>query len=351
MSTRTLAADPSPKPGLPAGTRILLTFGAVGLLHLAAAVLLATSFVEGATPLALSLVAAAYLAGIKHSYDWDHIAAIDNSTRRFVAQGKSPVSVGFAFSLGHSTVVTLTGLLVVAGAGFAGGLLREGAVENTILGMVGSAVSGLFLLLMGLFNATAFLQTGRLYRRVRQGAPVELEELEAKGLVARLLNKPLAGIRSPRHIYVIGFLFGLGFDTATTIALLLLTASASLAGVPALALMSLPLCFTAAMTLCDTGNGLAVLRMYRAALTDPARKIGFNMTITGVSALSALFISVITLGSLGHEILGLDDPVTSWLGNVDLADAGLLLVAGLLVIWGAAAACWWRRHPRPARTR
>ena len=214
-------------------------------------------------------MAAAYLAGIKHSYDWDHIAAIDNSTRRFVAQGKSPVSVGFAFSLGHSTVVTLAGLLVVAGAGFAGGLLREGSAENTILGMVGSAVSGLFLLLMGLFNATAFLQTGRLYRRVHQGAPVELEELEAKGLVARLLNKPLAGIRSPRHIYLIGFLFGLGFDTATTVALLLLTASASLAGVPALALMSLPLCFTAAMTLCDTGNGLAVLRMYRAALTDP----------------------------------------------------------------------------------
>lgn len=181
MSTRTLPADPPLKRELPARTRILLTFGAVGLLHLVAVVLLATSFVDGATPLPPSLVAAAYLAGIKHSYDWDHIAAIDNSTRRFVAQGKSPVSVGFAFSLGHSTAVTLTGLLAVAGAGFVGSLLREGTAENLILGMVGSAVSGLFLLLMGLFNAAVFLQSGRLYRRVRQGRRWSRRSLRQRG--------------------------------------------------------------------------------------------------------------------------------------------------------------------------
>ncbi|WP_045731839.1 HoxN/HupN/NixA family nickel/cobalt transporter [Pseudarthrobacter chlorophenolicus] len=322
---------------LPFRTRLLATFGAVAALHVAAVVLLTAGSATAGAPLALGLVLTAYVAGVKHSYDWDHIAAIDNSTRKFVAQRKDPVSVGFAFSLGHSSVVVLAGLLVVAGAAAIGQFMEEGTTGNHVLGLIGSGVSGLFLLAMGLFNGQAFLRAAQVYRRVQDGAAVRDEDLESQGFVARLLARPLARVQRPRNIYVIGFLFGLGFDTATTIGLLVVTTAASLAGVSPVALMALPLAFTAAMTLCDTVNGVAMMRMYRSAIHSPQRRLGFNALVTGVSALSALFIAVITLGGFANAAFGLGDPLTSWLGEIDLGEAGLLLVAAFLAVWGGAA--------------
>lgn len=322
---------------LPLRTRLLVTFGAVAALHAAAAVLLLAGAAGGGQPLAFGLVLTAYLAGVKHSYDWDHIAAIDNSTRKFVAQRRDPVSVGFAFSLGHSSVVVLAGVLVVSGAAAVGRLMEEGTTGNLALGLIGSAVSGLFLLLMGIFNGSAFVRTAQLYRSSRTGASVSIEDLEAKGFIARLLAKPLSRVQHPRNIYAIGFLFGLGFDTATTIGLLVMTTAASLAGVSPLALMALPFAFAASMTFCDSLNGMAMMRMYKSAIHNPSRKLGFNAVITGISSLSALFISVITLGGLFDAAFGLDDPVTGWLASIDLGDAGLLLVAVFLALWGAAS--------------
>ena len=323
---------------LPLRTRILFTFGAVAALHAAAVILLLSgnAGAAGTQPLTWGLVLTAYLAGVKHSYDWDHLAAIDNSTRKFVAQRQDPVSVGFAFSLGHSSVVALAGVLVIAGAAVVGEAMADGSTGNLVLGLVGSGVSGLFLLAMGLFNGTAFARSAKAYRRARTGAAVEPRDLEPQGLVARLLARPLSRVRRPRNIYVIGFLFGLGFDTATTIGLLMMTTAASLAGVPAFTLLALPLAFAAAMTLCDSLNGMAMMRMYRSALDDPQRKLGFNALVTGISAVSALFIAVITLGGFVHAAFALEDPVTAWLGSIDLGDAGLLLVALLLAVWGAA---------------
>ncbi|ACL38396.1 high-affinity nickel-transporter [Pseudarthrobacter chlorophenolicus A6] len=329
---------------LPFRTRLLATFGAVAALHVAAVVLLVAGSATAGAPLALGLVLTAYVAGVKHSYDWDHIAAIDNSTRKFVAQRKDPVSVGFAFSLGHSSVVVLAGLLVVAGAAVIGQFMEEGTTGNHVLGLIGSGVSGLFLLAMGLFNGSAFLRAAQVYRRVQDGAAVRDEDLDSKGFVARLLARPLARVQRPRNIYVIGFLFGLGFDTATTIGLLVTTTAASLAGVSPVALMALPLAFTAAMTLCDTVNGVAMMRMYRSAIHSPQRRLGFNAVVTGVSALSALFIAVITLGGFANAAFGLGDPLTSWLGEIDLGEAGLLLVAAFLAVWGGAALA--SRQPR-----
>ncbi|MEV7607358.1 nickel transporter [Paenarthrobacter sp. NPDC089322] len=326
-------------------TRLLFTFGAVAALHVAAVVLLVSGSgsllgSEGAAqPLALGLVLTAYVAGVKHSYDWDHIAAIDNSTRKFVAQRKDPVSVGFAFSLGHSSVVVLAGLLVVGGAGMIGQFMEDGTTGNKVLGLIGSGVSGLFLLVMGLFNGSAFVRAAQVYRDVQAGGVARDEDLETRGLVARLLAKPLSRVERPRNIYVIGFLFGLGFDTATTIGLLVITTTASLAGVSPLALMALPLAFTAAMTLCDSVNGVAMMKMYKSAIHNPQRKLGFNAVITGVSAVSALFISVITLGGFFNAALGLQDPVTTWLGGIDLGDAGLILVALFVIVWAVSA---WR---------
>ncbi|UVJ39816.1 HoxN/HupN/NixA family nickel/cobalt transporter [Arthrobacter sp. CJ23] len=318
-------------------TRLLFTFGAVAALHLAAVVLLLIGIAGAGQPLALGLVLTAYLAGIKHSYDWDHIAAIDNSTRKFVAQRKDPVSVGFAFSLGHSSVVILAGVLVVAGATLVGQFMEDGTTGNLVLGLIGSGVSGLFLLAMGIFNGSAFLRAAQAYRNVQGGGEVREEDLEAKGFIARLLAKPLAKVERPRNIYVIGFLFGLGFDTATTIGLLVMTTAASLAGVSPLALLALPLAFTAAMTLCDSANGVAMMKMYKSAIHNPQRKLGFNAVITGISAVSALFISVITLGGFLNAAFSLEDPLTSWLGGIDLGDAGLILIALFVVVWAVAA--------------
>jgi len=321
---------------LPLRTRLLFALGAVAALHVAAVVLLLASSAGAAQPLALGLVLTAYLAGIKHSYDWDHIAAIDNSTRKFVAQRQDPTSVGFAFSLGHSSVVILAGALVVSGVSLVGRFMTEGSTGNLVLGLIGSGVSGLFLLAMGIFNGSAFLGAARSYRRVRGGGTVLPGELEAKGFVARLMARPLSKVRRPRNVYVIGFLFGLGFDTATTIGLLVMTTAASLAGVSPAALLALPLAFTAAMTLCDTANGVAMMRMYGSAIHDPLRKLGFNAVITGLSALSALFVAGITLAGFCNAAFGLKDPLTAWLGGIDLGDAGLLLVAAFLALWGVA---------------
>ena len=330
------------RDALPLRTRLLWMFGAVAALHAAAVVLLLAGGAgnaggTGAPALTGGLVLTAYLAGVKHSYDCDHLAAIDNSTRKFVASRQDPVSVGFAFSLGHSSVVTLAGVLVIAGAAAIGEFMQDGSTGNLVLGLIGSGVSGLFLLAMGLFNGSAFARSAQAYRRTRSGASIDPQDLQPTGLVARLLARPLASVRRPRNIYVIGFLFGLGFDTATTIGLLMMTTAASLAGVPPIALLALPLAFTAAMTLCDSLNGMAMMRMYRSALDDPQRKLGFNALVTGISAVSALFIAVITLGGFVNAAFALDDPLTVWLGSVDLGDAGLLLVALLLAVWGAAA--------------
>ena len=327
---------------LPLRTRLLLTFSAVAALHLAAVVLLASGISAGEQPLALGLLLTAYLAGVKHSYDWDHLAAIDNSTRKFVAERQDPVSVGFAFSLGHSSVVTVAGVLLVAGATTVGRLMEEDSVGNLVLGLIGSGVSGLFLLMMGLFNGSAFFKAAGAYRRARAGGRIRAADLEARGFMARLLAKPLARVRRPRNIYVIGLLFGLGFDTATTVGLLVMTAAAALSGVSVPALIALPFAFTAAMTLCDSLNGVVMMRMYRSALGNPLRRLGLNAAVTGISAFSALFIAAITLAGLLNTAFRLQDPVTRWLGSLDLGDAGLVLVALLLMCWAASAV---RRYP------
>ncbi|WP_255767700.1 HoxN/HupN/NixA family nickel/cobalt transporter [Pseudarthrobacter sulfonivorans] len=319
---------------LPARTRVLVVAGAVILLHCAAVVLLVIGTAT-ARPLALGLVLTAYLAGVKHSYDWDHVSAIDNSTRRFVAQHKDPVSVGFAFSLGHSSVVVLAGLLVVSGASLAGELMDGGSSGNLLLGLIGSAVSGLFLMFMGIFNGSAFITAARAYRKAARGGNIRQEDLEPKGFMARLLAKPLAKVERPRNIYVIGFLFGLGFDTATTIGLLVMTTAATLAGVSPIALMTIPLAFAAAMTLCDSVNGIAMLRLYKSAIEHPQRRLGFNAVITGLSALSALFVAAITLGGLVRAA-GLDQPAITWLAGIDLGEAGLGLVALFGAVWFVA---------------
>ncbi|WP_144998492.1 HoxN/HupN/NixA family nickel/cobalt transporter [Kocuria marina] len=329
-------------------SRVLATLGAVVLLHALALGMLGAGALESSVPLSIGLVITCYLTGVKHSYDWDHIAAIDNSTRRFISQGKRPASVGLAFSLGHSSVVILAGVLVVLGATFVSSFIEEGTTANTALGIIGGTVSGVFLLVLGTYNATASVRSWRLRRAVADGQRITEEDMRSQGLIARVLDRPLQRVKSPRNIYVLGFLFGLGFDTASTVSLLIITASASVAGVSTWTLISLPFFFAAGMCLCDSLNGLAVLRMYGSTWRDPVRKLGFNAVITGISAVSALFIAFITVGAVLNTAFDLNDPLTTFLASVDLGHAGLLLIAGLLAVWGIFALVHrssWRASP------
>lgn len=326
-------------PERPLRVRVAAVYAVVVALHvLAAALLLGGYGGASPSPVLLAALVTAYGAGLKHSYDWDHISAIDNSTRKFVSEGGSPAGVGLAFSLGHSLVVTLAAVLAVAGAGLMQGAFADGSPANRVLGLIGTGVSGGYLLLLGVYNGVSALRL-RGASAVRHPGPAE----EPTGLVTRLLRAPLRRVRSPRDIFVIGFLFGLGFDTATTIGLLLLAVSVSAAGIPLVTLLALPVAFTAAMTLCDTTNGLGMMRLYSSALQQSERRRRFNLVVTSVSAVSALFIAVLTLGAFVHELLGLTDPVTTWLAEVDLGHAGLALVGVFALIWLCAALLEHRR--------
>jgi high-affinity nickel-transport protein len=333
----------------PWGRRAAAAFAVVGVLNAAAAVLLAAVPAEHAAQV-LGLAAVAFLAGVKHSYDWDHLAAIDNSSRRFAARGQDPVGVGLAFSLGHSSVVAGAAALVLAGVGAVGLAFEEGSAASSVLGAVGAGVSGTFLLTLGLGNLAACAATGAALRRRAAGGALRPEDLEPRGLLARLMSRPLAMVRRPRDIYVVGFLFGLGFDTATTVGLLVAAGSAVLTGVPAGALLAVPFAFAGAMTLFDTANGIAMMRLYRRALADEGRRLVFNLVVTGMSSASALFVAALTLAGLARGLLGLTDPVTGWLAGLDLGEAGLALAGAFGLAWLVAAAAERSRRPA-ARSR
>src|SRR4051794_15155832 len=319
------------RAGRPFRTRVRAAFLAVALLHVVGLGLLVLAVTGGAAGAGTVGVAAfAYFRGLIHSFDFDHISMIDNSTRKFVTEGRNPASVGLAFSAGHSSVVILTGVLVIAGAGFVHVALDETSGAARFLGVIGLSVSGLYLLLLAVANLATFGQALRLRRAVRRDPDfvVPPGALSPRGPAARMMTAPLRRVRHPRHIYLIGLLFSLGFDTSSQIGLLMITAGAALAGAPPLALLCLPVLFTAAMTLGDTINGLMMLRLYQAAVDQPAGKVTYNLVITGVSIVSALTVGVLASATLVSKLTGVDEGVVAWLAEMDANDIGYLL-AGL----------------------
>ncbi len=252
-----------------------------------------------------------------------------------------------AFSAGHSTVVIMTGVLVVAGAGFVRTALEEESGAARILGIIGLSVSGLYLILVAVANLAAFQQAWRLRRALNADPGLEIppDALTPRGPAARVMTAPLKRVRHPRHVYLIGFLFSLGFDTSSQIGVLILTAGAALAGASALSLLCLPILFTAAMTLGDTSNGLMMLRMYRGRHGNPSRKINYNLLVTGVGIVSGLIVGVIALCTLLTEQAGLDAGVLSAIASIDTGYAGYLL-AGLFAVIGTSAWILWRRTSR-----
>jgi high-affinity nickel-transport protein len=333
------------RAGHPFRTRVRAAYATIALLHVAGLALLGYGVLSGAAgAVTVGVAAFAYVRGLAHSFDFDHISMIDNSTRKFVNEGRSPASVGLAFSLGHSSVVVVTGVLVIAGAGFVRVALDEGSGAARVLGVVGLSVSGLYLLLVAVANLATFGQALRLRRALRAdpGFVVPRDALSPRGPAARIMTAPLRRVRHPRHVYVVGLLFSLGFDTSSQIGLLMVTAGAALAGAPAVSLLCLPFLFTAAMTLGDTSNGLMMLRLYRAAEQDPRPKISYNLLITGVSILSGLLVAAIALATLLTDVAGWRVGILQALATLDTSRAGYLLV-GFFVLVGSAAVLLWRR--------
>jgi nickel/cobalt transporter (NiCoT) family protein len=286
----------------------------------------------------------AYTLGMRHAFDADHIAAIDNTTRKLMAEGKRPTSVGFWFSLGHSSIVFGLALLLSIGIrSLAGPVGNDGSSLHQATGWIGTLVSGTFLYAIAILNVVVLVGIVKVFRQMRRGVFDEdaLEhQLNNRGLMNRYLGRLTRAVTKPQQMYPIGLLFGLGFDTATEVALLVLAGGAAGAGLPWYAILCLPVLFAAGMSLLDTIDGSFMNFAYGWAFSKPVRKIYYNITVTGLSVAVALLIGTIELGGLVASRLELSGSFWSYLENVDLNTIGFILVGMFVAIWALALAVW-----------
>jgi high-affinity nickel-transport protein len=286
----------------------------------------------------------AYTLGLRHAFDADHIAAIDSTTRKLMGEGHRPLGVGFFFSLGHATIVFALGLLVVVGVrGLSGAVADDGSSLHQATGLIGPAVSGTFLVLIGLLNLLVLMSIARIFRRMRRGDfdEAELEEqLDQRGLLTRFYGRATRAVRKSWHMYPLGCLFGLGFDTATEVALLVLAGAGAANGLPFEAILCLPILFAAGMTLFDTIDGAFMNFAYGWAFSQPIRKIYYNMTVTGLSVAVALVIGSVELLAVLADRLRLSGGLWTLVTEVDLNMVGYVVVGLFVVTWAAALLVW-----------
>lgn len=282
----------------------------------------------------------AYLLGVRHAFDADHIAAIDNTTRKLLQEGRPSASVGFWFSCGHSSVVLALTLLIATGVrSVVTPVLDESSQLHAITGLVGTFISGGFLYVIAALNLVVLAEVWRLFRRRRtrtfDEAALE-RQLGNRGFVSRLLGRVMRFVTKPWQMYVVGVLFGLGFDTATEMTLLVLTGSGAASGLPWYAILCLPGLFAAGMTLFDTVDGSLMTAAYGWALEKPERKLYYNLVVTGLSVIVAFGIGTIEILGLLGERLDLEGPLWNWAASVDLGQTGFVIVGLFLAAWMAA---------------
>ena len=305
--------------------------------------LLIAGTVASGSRILIGLGLTAWMFGLRHAFDADHISAIDNTTRKLLADGKRPLGVGFFFSLGHSTIVFgLAAAIAVAAQAVAGQVHGSGGTLQSLGGVIGTAVSAGFLLLIALINLAILRGIWRISREMRRGnydEPALERKLRERGLLNRLLGPIARSIRESWQMYPIGVLFGLGFDTATEVALLAIAGNAAAQGLPWFATLSLPLLFAGGMSLMDTADGAFMNVAYGWAFSSPARKVFYNLTITALSVAVALLVGAV-------EVLQVLTPARPsgpfWgvVGRLDLNTVGYVIVAMFVVAWVAAIAVW-----------
>jgi high-affinity nickel-transport protein len=296
----------------------------------------------------------AYTLGMRHAFDADHIAAVDNTTRKLMADGlgsvgtRKPLSVGFWFSLGHSTVVFGLAFLLSVGVKALAGQVEDGSSGlHSITGILGASISGTFLWVLGVLNLVVLIGIIRVFRKMRTGSYNEQEledQLNKRGFMNRFLGGLTKAVRRPWHIYPIGVLFGLGFDTATEIGLLVLAGGAAAFDLPFYAILVLPILFAAGMCLLDTTDGVLMNFAYGWAFLKPVRKVFYNITITALSVAVALIIGTIELVSVLVDQAHIESGLLYDIGSIPLDYAGYAIVALFILAWLTALAIWRFGH-------
>lgn len=333
---------------------VALLFGGLIAANVAAWVFAFALFGDRPTVMATALLA--WVFGLRHAVDADHIAAIDNVVRKLMQTGGSPRSVGLYFALGHSTVVVVATILLALGVVSLGGdsLLEE------IGGFIGTSVSALFLLAVAAINLVIFAGLWRTFRAAREQGVHDAAQLEAllanRGVLARLLGPMFRMVTKPWHMYPLGFLFGLGFDTATEIGLLSISASEAARGTSLAAILVFPALFASGMALVDTADSALMVSAYRWAYVDPLRKLWYNLTITGASVAVALLIGGIEALGLISERLGLSGGMWTLIEglNESLANVGFAVIALFAIAWLVSVVLYRRMladGSRPAGTK
>jgi len=300
--------------------------------------------VTSTTVFGIGLGVTAYTLGMRHAFDADHIAAIDNTTRKLMADGKRPLSVGFWFSLGHSSIVFGLCLLLSLGVR---ALARQAADDSSAVqqttGLIGTAVSGVFLMLIGVLNLLVLRQILGVFREMRRGSYDEEaleDQLDKRGLINRILGPLTRGVTRSWHMYPVGLLFGLGFDTASEVSLLVLAGGAAAFELPWYAILTLPVLFAAGMSLLDSIDGCFMNFAYGWAFSRPVRKVYYNITITGLSVAVALIIGSIEVISIFVEKTGVTRGPLVWIAGLDLNYVGYAIVALFILTWVVALLVW-----------
>ena len=297
-------------------------------------------------PVLLGTALLAYGFGLRHAVDADHIAAIDNATRKLMQDGQRPVAVGFFFSLGHSTIVVFASIAIAATAT---AFKDQFEAFKGIAGVIGTLVSVLFLLAIAAMNIVILANVYRTFRRVKAGAAYAEEDLDmllaGRGLLARLF-RPLFGlIRRSWHMYPLGFLFGLGFDTATEVGLLGISAAQASQGLSIWSILVFPALFTAGMSLVDTADSILMLGAYGWAFVKPIRKLYYNMTITFVSVVVAMLVGGIEALGLAADRFGFEGGFWDAVGTLNdtFGTIGYLIIAVFVLSWIASAVIYRAR--------
>jgi nickel/cobalt transporter (NiCoT) family protein len=331
-------------------SRIAAMIGVVVFLHIAGWFILIALVAPhhyalgkaGAFTIGLGITA--YTLGMRHAFDADHIAAIDNTTRKLMSEGQRPLSVGFFFSLGHASVVFGLCFLLSVGVKTLAGQVESGASSlQQTTGLIGTLVSGVFLMLIAAINMVILVGILKIFRRMRRGSFDEAaleEHLDKRGFMNRILGGATKAVRKPWHMYPVGLLFGLGFDTATEVSLLVLAGGAAAFSLPWYAILCLPILFAAGMSLLDTIDGSFMNFAYGWAFSKPVRKIYYNITITGLSVAVALVIGLIELVSILTDRMHITSGPLAAVGNLNLNYVGFVIVGLFIGTWAVALLVW-----------
>jgi high-affinity nickel-transport protein len=292
----------------------------------------------------LGVAFTAWTLGARHAFDADHISAIDNTTRKLMADGRRPLATGFFFALGHSTIMMVVGVgLTIAARAVFGAVVNPSSGYETLGGVIGTILAATFLYVIAVLNLVVLGGVLRVFRRMRNGGfdEEELErQLQARGLMWRFFGRFMRSITRTRHMFVVGLAFGIGFDTATEVLLLGATAAAATQGLPWYAVLSLPLLFAGGMTLFDTLDGCFMNFAYGWAFARPVRKVYYNLVITGLSIGIAFLVGTIeVLGLLSSE-LNAHGGFWDFVAGFDINRAGFVIALMFVVVWVVAIGYW-----------